>query len=201
MPVQDSLKCTYQYVQVYTINKTRMFFIHQGSSSKVTCNSVKLQCKRYARMRSNFKKFKVQISQVHTGTYWYIPVRTGIDINHTRTLHFDDALAAFLRRRVSTARLTCSSCLALFLTAVSATERPPRLGLPRPNIQSYCLFHIRSVRPAFKKFCVFWTGMGIPILHACMVGRRWRHGSVSVRTTKPCVPGHTGTNQRNVLYT
>ena len=116
-----------------------MFLIHQGSSSKVNCNSVKLQCKRYARMRSNFKKFKVQISQVHTGTYWYIPVRTGIDINHTRTLHFDDALAAFLRRRVSTARLTCSSCLALFLTAVSATERPPRRGLPRPNIQSQWL--------------------------------------------------------------
>ena len=89
-------------------------------------------------MRSNFKKFKVQISQVHTGTYWYIPVRTGIDI---RTLYFDDALAAFLRRRVSTARLTrtCSSCLALFLTAVSATERPPTRGLPRPNIQSQWL--------------------------------------------------------------
>ena len=118
-----------------------MFLKHRGSSSKVNCKSVKLQCKRYARMRSNFKKVKVQISQVHTqaGTYRYIPVRTGIDINHTRTLHFDDALAAFLRRRVSTARLTCSSCLALFLTAVSATERPPRRGLQRPNIQSQWL--------------------------------------------------------------
>jgi hypothetical protein len=40
-----------------------------------------------------------------------------------------------------------------------------------------------------KKFLVFWTGIGIPILHACLVGRWWRHGSVSVRTTKPC--GHT----------
>ena len=174
-----------------------MFLIHQGSSSRANCNSVMLQCKRYYRMRSDFKKFKVQISPVHISTYWYIPVRTGIDMNHTRALHCDDALAAFLRRRVSTARLTSSSCLALFLTAVSATERPPRLGLPRPNIQSYCLFHIRSVRPAFKKFRVFWTGMGIPFLHACMAGRRLLHGSVSVRTTKPCV--HT--NQRNVLYT
>ena len=100
IPVQDSLKSTYQYVQVYTINKTSMFLIHQGSSSRVNCNSVKLQCKRYARMRSNFKKFKVQISQVHLGTYLYILVRTGIDINHTHTLHFDDALAAFLRLRV-----------------------------------------------------------------------------------------------------
>jgi hypothetical protein len=57
-------------------------------------------------MRSKLKKFKFQISQVHTGTYWYIPVRTGTDIIHARMLHFDDALAAFLRRRVSTARLT-----------------------------------------------------------------------------------------------
>jgi hypothetical protein len=37
---------------------------------------------------------------------------------------------------------------------------------------AYCLFHIRSVKPALKKFLVFWTGMGIPILHACLVGRR-----------------------------
>ncbi len=60
-------------------------------------------------MRSNFKKFKFQISQVHTGTSWYIPgpVRTGTDISHrdAHTFHFDDALAAFLRRRVSTAHL------------------------------------------------------------------------------------------------
>ena len=90
-------------------------------------------------MTSNIKKFIVQITQVHTGTYWYIPVRTGIDINHLHSLHFDDALAAFLRRRVSTARLTCSSCPALFLTALSATQRPPRQGLPRPNIQSQWL--------------------------------------------------------------
>ena len=62
---------------------------------------------------------------------------------------------------------------------------------------AHCLFHIRSVRPAFKKFRVFCSGMGIPILHACRAGRRWRHGSVPVQTTKPCV--HT--NQRNVLYT
>ena len=116
-----------------------MFLIHPGSSSRVDRNSTKLQCKRYARMRFNLKKIKVQISQVHTGTYWYIPVRTDIDIHKTHVLHFDDALAAFLRRRVSTARLTCSSCLALFLTAVSATERPPRRGLPRPNIQSQWL--------------------------------------------------------------
>jgi hypothetical protein len=38
-----------------------------------------------------------------------------------------------------------------------------------------------------KKFLFFWTGMGIPILPACLVGRWWRHGSVSVRTMKPCV--------------
>ena len=116
-----------------------MFLIHPGSSSRVDRNSTKLQCKRYARMRFNFKKNKVQLSQVHTGTYQYIPVRTDIDIHKTHALHFDDALAAFLRRRVSTARLTCSSCPALFLTAVSATERPPRRGLPRPNIQSQWL--------------------------------------------------------------
>ena len=60
---------------------------------------------------------------VHTSTYWYILVHTGTDIIHARTLHLDDALAAFLRQRVSTARLTWSSCLALFQTAVSATER------------------------------------------------------------------------------
>ena len=93
----------------------------------------------YAMMMSNFKKNKVQSQQVHVGTYQYIPVCTGIDINHTHLLYFDDALAAFLRWRVSTARLTCSSCPALFLTAVSATERPPRRGLPRPNIQSQWL--------------------------------------------------------------
>ena len=114
--------------------------MHQGSSSRVVnCNSIKLHCKRFARMRFNFKKFKVQISQVHTGTYQYISVRTGIDISHTHALHFDDALSAFLRRQVSTARLTCSSCLALFLTAVSATERPPKRGLPSPNNQSQWL--------------------------------------------------------------
>ena len=129
-----------------------MFLIHLGSSSRVNCNRVTLQCKRYSRMRSNFKKFKFQISQVHTGTYWYIPVHTGIDINHTHTLHFDDALAAFLRRRVSTAsaRLTCSSCLALFLTAVSATERPPKRGLPRPHIQSQWLTSYTSLLTSYN---------------------------------------------------
>ena len=116
-----------------------MFLIHPGSSSRVDGNSTKLECKRYERMRFNFKKNKVQLSQVHTGTYQYIQVRTDIDIHKTHSLHFDDALAAFLRRRVSTARLTCSSCPALFLTAVSATERPPRRGLPRQNIQSQWL--------------------------------------------------------------
>ena len=153
-----------------------MFIIHQGRSSRVNCNSVTLQCKRYARMRSNFKKFKFQISQVHTGTYRYIPVRTGIDINHTHTLHFDDALAAFLRRRVSTARLTCSSCLALFLTAVSATERPPKRGLPRPNIQSQWLTSSWSKshkKPPWKAsacvmhHAVFCTGTGRPSRSLC----------------------------------
>jgi hypothetical protein len=52
---------------------------------------------------------------------------------------------------------------------------------------AYCLFHVRSVRPALKKFLFFWTGMGIPILPACLVGRWWRHGSVSVRSMKPCI--------------
>ena len=137
-----------------------MFLIHQGSSSRANCNSVKLQCKRYYRMRSNFKKFKGQISPAHISTYWYIPVRTGIDINHTRALHCDDALAAFLRRRVTTARLTCSSCLALFLTAVSATERPPRwltsYTLP-PSKASTCV-----MLPA-----VFCTGTGRPARSLC----------------------------------
>jgi hypothetical protein len=40
-------------------------------------------------MRSKLKKFKFQISQVHTGTYWYIPVRTGTDIIQAHKLHFD----------------------------------------------------------------------------------------------------------------
>ncbi len=31
---------------------------------------------------SNFKKCKVQVIQVHIGTYWYVLVRTCIDINH-----------------------------------------------------------------------------------------------------------------------
>ena len=52
---------------------------------------------------------------------------------------------------------------------------------------AYCLFHVCSVRPALKKFLFFWTGMGIPILPACLVGRWWLHGSVSVRTMKPGV--------------
>ena len=52
---------------------------------------------------------------------------------------------------------------------------------------AYCLFHVRSVRPALKKFLVSWTRMGIPILHAGLVGRWWWHGRVSVGTTKPCV--------------
>jgi hypothetical protein len=72
---------------------------------------------------------------------------------------------------------------------------------------AYCLFHVRSVRPALKKFLFFWTGMGIPILPACLVGRWWRHGSVSVRSMKPCVhtnkyiPAHTGLYKNIPVHT
>ena len=43
-------------------------------------------------------------------SYWYILVRTGTYWyrQEPHTLHFDDALAAFQRLQVSTARLTCS---------------------------------------------------------------------------------------------
>ncbi len=53
--------------------------------------------------------------------------------------HFDDALAAFRRLRVSTARLTYSTRAASFFRAVSSTDRLPRRGLSRTNIQSQVL--------------------------------------------------------------
>ncbi len=105
-PGQDQAKsyvpvctCTYQYILVhvstrityqdilvrtctYFFNKTFGFLIHPGNSLRVKYNSVQLLCKRYDRMMSNFKKCKVQVVQVHIGSYWCGLVRTCIDINH-----------------------------------------------------------------------------------------------------------------------
>jgi hypothetical protein len=82
MSVQDLHTSTYWYVPVRTLNKTCGFPIYPGSSLRVKYNSVQLLCKRYDSMMSNFKKCKVQVIQVHIGTYWYVLVRTCIDINH-----------------------------------------------------------------------------------------------------------------------
>ena len=86
MSVQHFFMSTYWYVLVRTWNKTRRNLIHPGSALRVKYNSVQLLCKRYDRMTSNFKKCKVQVMQVLIGMYWYVLVRTGIDINHTHAL-------------------------------------------------------------------------------------------------------------------
>ncbi len=77
MSVHDLHTSTYWYVPVRTLNKTCGFLIHPGSSLRVKYNSVQLVCKRQDSMMSNFKKCKVQVNQVHIGTYWYVLVRTG----------------------------------------------------------------------------------------------------------------------------
>ncbi len=113
MSVQDLHTSTYCYVLVRTLNKTCGFPIHPGSSLRVKYNSVHLLCKRYDSMMSNFKNCKVQVIQVHIGMYWYVLVRTCIDINHKHASMESHSIpdrvwAAFLCQLVSTARLTCS---------------------------------------------------------------------------------------------
>ena len=84
------------YVLVHTWKKTCDYLIHPGSDLRVKFNSVHVLCKRYDRMKSNLKKCKVQVMHVHISTYWYVLVRTGIDMHHT--LHFNDHHDALLAR-------------------------------------------------------------------------------------------------------
>ncbi len=81
---------TYWYVQVRTWKKTFDYLIHPGSDLRVKLNSAHILCKKYDRMKSNFKKCKIHIwnREQHyrnrvfstywfvTGTYQYVPVRT-----------------------------------------------------------------------------------------------------------------------------
>ncbi len=116
---------TYWYVPVRTRNKTRGFLIHPGSASRVNCNSVLLPCMRYDRIQiSNFKKIKVQVRRVQTGMYWYVLVRTGIDINHTRT-----SFRCCFRRSPTQASLHCT--LGLFhAQRLSSEQSPPQRDHP-----------------------------------------------------------------------
>ena len=56
-------------------------------------------------MMSNVKKCKVQVRIVYTSMYWYVLVRTGIDIqvNHTRT-----SFRCCFRRSPTPASLHCT---------------------------------------------------------------------------------------------
>ena len=96
-PGQDQAKqyvpvCTglYQYILVRTVTFIQCWYvlvrtgtyleeegcdylIHPGSDLRVKFNSVHVLCKRYDRMKSNFKKCKVQVMHVHISTYRHEP--------------------------------------------------------------------------------------------------------------------------------
>ena len=69
-----------------------------------------------------------------------------------------------LRARVATALFTPSFATAMCRSSVSATERPPRRGLPRPNCHSHWLIswpgakeESAGARVANKSCCAWWT--------------------------------------------
>jgi hypothetical protein len=134
MSVQELYTSTYWYVQVRKLNKTCGFLIHPGSALRVKYNSVQHLRKRYDRRMSTFKKCKVQVMQVHIGTYWHVLVRTCIDINHKH--------ASMESRSIYSPTPTSRHCtLDLFLAqclssgADSSTVRPPRCGFGIINSQ------------------------------------------------------------------
>jgi hypothetical protein len=172
MSVQDFVRSTYQYVLVRTWNKTRTNLIHPGSAPRVNCNSVQLLCKRYDRMTSNFKKCKVQVTQVHTGTslYWYILVRTGTDFNCTHasfwlcSTSFPTPASLHTTLGVFHAHSVFLQCSLLHTETTQAGLAAPKH--PEPSVD---LIHIAAT-PAMSICCVSAAhGEGRPLVLAELV--------------------------------
>jgi hypothetical protein len=70
---------TYWYVPVRTFERTCGLLTNPGSVLRVQNNHGQLLCKGYNTMMSNFQKCQVQRNTVHSGTYWYVLVRTSTE--------------------------------------------------------------------------------------------------------------------------
>jgi hypothetical protein len=158
--VQDSTRISDLYVLIRTdkYKKQDMKVSHTFSKrSAVNCNSVHIPCMRYDRMMSNFKKCQ------------YVLVRTGIDINHTRT-----SLRCCFRRSPTPASLHCTldlfharnafpqSSLLHRETTQTGLAEPKTSYTLLPRLPSASQLHLLCRRCPFGNVtpCVCWTCVG-----------------------------------------